>query len=164
MSSANGQQPSPAKGRSRGKGRNGPKAAAARAGIKKTGNGRRGRQKLYGSLIAQAAAERMKELKASFSAVAAAVAPALDDFAQRTLDFMKSDARSHEIVPEHQEVIAFLNTRHKATINRITKKTKADVKVVKANLELNQRVARQSFLVSRRTLSRCCVVIVLTPP
>ncbi|ERT02043.1 uncharacterized protein SPSK_04839 [Sporothrix schenckii 1099-18] len=101
------------RGRGRGRGRSqAVRAHVARlAQARKAANGRRGRQKLYDHPKPQAASERLKELKAAFSAVANAMRPALEDLADRSLDQLKSRPDAYRAFDQFQEVKDFLDRR-----------------------------------------------------
>ncbi|KAL1894695.1 hypothetical protein Sste5346_005668 [Sporothrix stenoceras] len=101
------------RGRGRGRGRSqAVRAHVARlAQARKAANGRRGRQKLYDHPKPQAASERLKELKAAFSAVANAMRPALEDLADRSLDQLKSRPDAYRAFGQFQEIKTFLDNR-----------------------------------------------------
>jgi len=123
-------------------------AKVTKAAPKKPAPGRRGRQKQYSDPRAQAAAERMKEIRAKYTALTNVLKPALEDQADRSLQQLRDDPKSFEESPEFEAIVEKLAARYTATVNRIdyTKKLQDE-----QNLELRTRkdaVVSQSYLVS----------------
>ncbi|EFW99366.1 hypothetical protein CMQ_5787 [Grosmannia clavigera kw1407] len=128
------------RGRGRGRGRSqAVRAHVARlAQQRKAANGRRGRQKLYDHPKPQAASERLKELKAAFSAVASALRPALEDLGDRSLGRLKSSSNAFQEVHEFKDVQQFLDGRHRQELTAYNNR-----------LELSNRLNNYIYLESR---------------
>jgi len=152
MTEANGHSAGPARGRGRGRGRGGARGGLSRAAaIKKpAGNGRRGRQKLYGSVRAQASAERQRELKANYSALMAACLSATEDLAQRTIDKLKSDVHAHEEVkPQYQETLTFLDGRLESAVQKYNTELAFRANDLAQTKQLNEGTSTTHFHVRR---------------
>ena len=146
MTDTNGHTASPAKGRGRGRGRGGGRGGASKAAVKKpTGTGRRGRQKLYGSGLAQAAAERQKEIKSNYTALMTACISAAEDLAQRTIDQLKNEPHAHEEPAAHGEIIAFLNRRLGDTVKEYDSQQSFATQDLVQSKERNGLLAQQHF-------------------
>ncbi len=108
-------QPSPPKPSTRGKGRGGRiargKGKIAKPAAPKPVAGRGRRHKMYDSPKAQAAYERMIELKANYSSIAKAVKPAVQEIADRSINQLLQDPSIIQKVPEYQEIQSFLHQR-----------------------------------------------------
>ncbi|KAK0623149.1 hypothetical protein B0T14DRAFT_564542 [Immersiella caudata] len=112
----------PTRGRGRGRGRvyRGKGKIAKPAPTKPVGTGRGRRHKVYESARAQAAHERIQELKSAFATVAKVVKPAAQEIADRSVNELLQDPDLIKKVPEFDNIQAFLRTRHvdtKKTLN-----------------------------------------------
>ncbi|KAK4232102.1 hypothetical protein QBC38DRAFT_145487 [Podospora fimiseda] len=148
-------QPSPAKasssataargGRGRGRGSRGGrggriiKPAQAKA---QTGRGRR--QKVYDSSKAQAAHERMQELKQAFSTIVKVVKPAVQEIADRSVNELLQDPTAFEKVPEYRETQDFLQERVEDTKAKATKARKFGLEMANRVYENEQKAAREA--------------------
>ena len=140
---------SPFKGRGRGgRGRNLARANNARLAIKKTTNGRRGRQKLYTDVTVQAALERQKELKAAWSTVVNAVAAADQELATRNIDQLLNDPQYHQQAAEHDLVKAQLEQRKQDVIAQHDLRMQADLAIVENNRAVAKEIVESSYHVS----------------
>jgi hypothetical protein len=153
------QSVSPAKGGRGGriKGRGGRPATKSKAKTAKVskaaanpkqGAGRGRRQKVYEFLKAQAAHERMAELKSQFTQLARAMKPALNELADRTLSKLNNDPAAHDKVPESQDVHQFLDQRLKDTMATADIAHKMQVDTATKMYKLNSRLARDECTVS----------------
>ena len=150
MTDVNGHTASPARGRGRGRGRGTGRGAISKATVRKpTGNGRRGRQKLYGSVLAQASAERQKEVKANYTALMTACISAAEDLAQRNIDHLKNDPHAHEEAgAEYRQTLAFLDSRLGATVQEYDWQQTFAVDDLTKSRQLNEIIAKGSFQVA----------------
>ncbi|KAK3357110.1 hypothetical protein B0T25DRAFT_589488 [Lasiosphaeria hispida] len=127
-------QTSPARpstrGRGRGRATRGGKGRIAKPPPPKPVQGRGRRHKMYESSRAQAAHERMQELKSAFATVAKLVKPVVQEIADRSINELIQDPTAYQKVPEHEVAQGFLRDRLAGT---------------KKNLE-NQRKIETAFL------------------
>jgi hypothetical protein len=150
------QNASPAKGGRAGrtKARGGRAPAKGKAKVTKAaanakqGAGRGRRQKVYDFLKAQAAHERMAELKSHFTQLARAMKPALNELADRTLAKLTNDHPFHEKVPEAQDVHQFLDQRLADTLTTADIELKMQVDTATKMYEVNTKLAREECTVS----------------
>lgn len=126
------------------------KVAKAAANTKQ-GTGRGRRQKVYDFLKAQAAHERMTELKSHFTQLARAMKPALSELADRTLAKLNKDPTIHEKVPEAQDVHQFLDQRLADTLKSADIELEMQVDNATKMYEINTRLAREECTVSYAT-------------
>lgn len=103
----------PARGRGRGRGRvyRGKGKITKPAPTKPVGTGRGRRHKVYESARAQAAHERIQELKSAFATVAKVVKPAAQEIADRSVNELLQDPDLIKRVPEFDNIQTFLRTR-----------------------------------------------------
>lgn len=143
------------RGRGRGRGRSqAVRAHVARlAQARKAANGRRGRQKLYDHPKPQAASERLKELKAAFSAVANAMRPALEDLADRSLDQLKSRPDAYRAFGQYQEVKAFLDSRIRDVQAMHSNKLLLDTRLSDYIFAESRTITEDAFIVWHRVLT-----------
>ncbi|KAK0711471.1 hypothetical protein B0H67DRAFT_555443 [Lasiosphaeris hirsuta] len=108
-------QTSPARpsirGRGRGRVARGGKGRIAKPAPPKPVQGRGRRHKMYESSRAQAAHERMQELKSAFASVAKLVKPAVQEIADRSINELTQDSTAYQKVPEYEVAQGFLRTR-----------------------------------------------------
>jgi hypothetical protein len=142
---ASAQQTSPAKGKGKGKGRAKAPAKAKAKITKPAGRGRR--HKAYDSITAQAAHERLIELKAAWNSLTKLVKPALQELADRSLKQLNGDPKAHENVPEAEVCTKFLDQRLADTIEAADRRLEADTNLNTVMLEVNQMVTNGSFVV-----------------
>jgi len=150
------QQASPAKGGRGGKAkaRGGRAAPRGKAKVSKgasnarQANARGRRQKVYEFIKAQAAHERMAELKAQFTQLARAMKPALNELADRTIAKLTSNPKAHEEVPEAREVHQFLDRRLEDTIKTTDNEHHMQVSNAEKLFKLNTQLARDECTVS----------------
>lgn len=121
----------------------------------KQGTGRGRRQKVYDYLKAQAAHERMAELKSHFTQLARAMKPALTELADRTLAKLTKNPTAHEKVPEAQDVHQFLDQRLADTLASADIELKMQVDNATTMYELNTRLAREECTVSHAVQHVC---------
>lgn len=100
-----------ARGRGRGRIARGKGKIAKPAAPAKPAAGRGRRHKMYESSRAQAAHERIQELKSSFAAVAKVVKPAVQEIADRTINELLRDPAAMQKVPEYGAAQGFLRQR-----------------------------------------------------
>jgi hypothetical protein len=140
------------RGRGRGGGRGG---ATASAGVTKTtatrggrGGTRRGRAKTFSDSRVQAAYERQRDLKAVYQAVAAALKPALQELADRSIEDLLQDPESYkraaQYLPILNELQARLDTRNKFNDNRY----ELDLKAAESTFEAEQYMINDAYEVS----------------
>jgi len=153
-------QASPAKGGRGGKakargGRAPAKSKAKTAKVTKAnanakpGAGRGRRQKVYDYIKAQAAHERMSELKSHFTQLTRAMKPALSELADRTLTKLSNNPKAHEEIPEAQEIHSFLDQRVDGTIETASLEHRMQVDNATKLRDVNTEIAREQCTVSR---------------
>lgn len=137
------------RGRGRGRGRSqAVRAHVARlAQARKAANGRRGRQKLYDHPKPQAASERLKELKAAFSAVANAMRPALEDLADRSLDQLKSSPEAYRAFDQYQEIKSFLDGRYREVLEMHNNQRELDTQLNEYIFQESRAITEEGFIV-----------------
>lgn len=145
--------PSPAK-RGRGRGRGG----AARGGASARARGgkpaiRRGRAKVYDNSRAQAAHERQRDLKNSYSTIATAMKPALEELADRNLDRLRSDFDAHKECDEYTQIKEFLDTRLEDRLADLEKEYQLSINASQHELTANTEAYKSG-----------CQVCILTYP
>lgn len=141
------QQPSPTK-RGRGRGRGGATRGAASTRARgKAATGRRGRAKIYEASRAQAAHERQRDLKNSYSALAAAMKPALEELADRNLDLLKSNFDAHKEVDQYNEITDFLDQRFDDTATNYKNTRDMSLAFTRHEWNATQEYTNQSFQV-----------------
>jgi hypothetical protein len=141
------QQISPAKGRGRGKGR-GRAPAKTKVKITKPQTGRGRRLKMFETIKAQAAHERLQELKSAFTSLAKLVKPALQELADRALNKLNDDPRAHDKIVEARVCLKFLDERLIETTRDFDRQLQADIDNQQTMLETRRKVEIQSFIVS----------------
>lgn len=138
----------------RGKARGGRAPAAPKQGKvtkpaavkQQTGRGRR--QKVYDNVKAQAAHERMGELKAAFNNLTRAMKPALNELAERTLKKLTDEPEAAEMAPEAAEIHRFLDGRLGETIRSIDQERGLKVANAEKMFEKNKEVTKNAYQVS----------------
>lgn len=154
MSDAAFEKPSPTK-RGRGRGRGGATRGAASARARgKPATGRRGRAKVYDTSRAQAAHERQRDLKNAYSALAAAMKPALEELADRNLDRLKSDFNADKEVDQYRDIISFLDERRQHRLSVLDTKLALSIACQHHQFNAQQEYTKQSFKVCIPTRPR----------
>lgn len=138
----------------RGRARGGRAAPRGKARVTKasatakavTGRGRR--QKVYDNPKAQAAHERMAELKASFNHLTRVMKPALNELADRNLAKLAANPHIHEEVPEVKEMHKFLDRRLRETIQGENARRRLATAHVEKLYAVNMALIREQSKVS----------------
>ncbi|KAK3990188.1 hypothetical protein QBC44DRAFT_342027 [Cladorrhinum sp. PSN332] len=144
-------QPSPARasaptarGRGRGRGSRGGRGKITKPAQAKAPTGRGRRQKVYDSSKAQAAHERMQELKQAFSSIVKVVKPAVQEIADRSINELLEDPTVFEKVPEYGETQEFLRRRFEDTKAKANKALKFGLEMADRVYENEQKAAREA--------------------
>ena len=152
---ATAHQPSPARaaaatirGRGRGRGSRGGRGKVIQPVQSKALPGRGRRQKVYDSSRAQAAHERMQEVKQAFAAIAKWVKPAVQEIADRSINELLENPAIIEKVPEYGETQNFLKKRHQDAIDKTEKACRFGIEMAQRVYENEQEAARESCAVS----------------
>ncbi|KAK4458411.1 hypothetical protein QBC42DRAFT_308614 [Cladorrhinum samala] len=148
---ATAHQPSPARaaaatirGRGRGRGSRGGRGKVIKPVQSKALPGRGRRQKVYDSSRAQAAHERMQEVKQAFAAIAKWVKPAVQEIADRSINELLENPAIIEKVPEYGETQNFLKKRHQDAIDKTEKACRFGIEMAQRVYENEQEAARES--------------------
>lgn len=149
-------QPSPARaaaattrgGRGRGRGSRGGRGKVVKPAQPKAPPGRGRRQKVYDSSRAQAAHERMQEVKQAFAAIAKWVKPAVQEIADRSINELLENPAIIEKVPEYGETQRFLKKRHQDAIDKTEKACQFGMEMAQRVYENEQEAAIESCAVS----------------
>ncbi|KAK4165389.1 hypothetical protein QBC43DRAFT_33088 [Cladorrhinum sp. PSN259] len=144
-------QPSPARasapttrGRGRGRGSRGGRGKITKPAQSKAPTGRGRRQKVYDSSKAQAAHERMQELKQAFSAIVKVVKPAVQEIADRSINELLEDPAVIEKVPEYGETQHFLRRRLDDTKAKAEKALQFGMEMARRVYENEQKAAKEA--------------------
>jgi len=138
-------------GRGRGRGRvYRGKGKIAKPPPAKPVSGRGRRHKVYESARAQAAHERIQELKSAFVTVAKVVKPVVQEIADRSINDLIQDPALYQRVPEYQDIQSFLKSRLADTKRTLDIQFKTNNAMVKNLYAAQQQVARDEFAVSFR--------------
>ncbi|KAK5652523.1 hypothetical protein OQA88_10429 [Cercophora sp. LCS_1] len=134
------------RGRGRGRGRvyRGKGKIAKPAPVKAT-SGRGRRHKVYESVKAQAAHERIQELKSAFATVAKAVKPAVQEIADRNLNQLMQDPSIYKKVPEYENIQNFLTERLADTKKTMELRFKTGTAMVSHVYEAQQEAIHNEF-------------------
>ncbi|KAK0646271.1 hypothetical protein B0T16DRAFT_329534 [Cercophora newfieldiana] len=143
------------RGRGRGRGRvyRGKGKIAKPAPTKPTGTGRGRRHKVYESARAQAAHERIQELKSAFATVAKVVKPAAQEIADRSVNELLQDPDLMKRVPEFDHIQNFLRTRLADTKKTLNFQLKAGKDMAKHVYEGEKQNVGQAYT---RCLTELC--------
>ncbi|KAK1756036.1 hypothetical protein QBC47DRAFT_359761 [Echria macrotheca] len=141
-------QPGPSRGRGRGRGRvyRGRGGKIAKPAPVKPVSGRGRRHKVYDSVKAQAAHERMQELKSAYSTISKALKPAVQEIADRTLNQLHNDPTIHQAVPEYEEIQSFLKTRLEDTKQLLDLQLRTDSATNEKLYQAQQQVAHEQYI------------------
>ncbi|KAH6671509.1 hypothetical protein F5X68DRAFT_42740 [Plectosphaerella plurivora] len=110
---------------------------------RKAAGGRRGRTKQFDSDRMQAAYERMREIKACYSELAAVVKPALIDLADREVELLKNDPSRHQSQPEYHAVINQLDSIRKGRTEEADARLDLDLEAEERRNDANEYIAGQ---------------------
>lgn len=135
----------------------GRKPVARKTVITKRGGNRgrgRGRNKTYDHPHVQAAYERSKELRDMYSDVSSAMKPALEKLAEHTLTQIIDDPDFHKQVPEYSAIQNELDSRFKATLQRLEAEERLKLQVTSTKYELEDEISHEKFTVSFYLTSR----------
>jgi len=117
-----------------------------------TSNGRRGRFKRYNDARVQAAFERQRDLKDSYSNVASALKPILDMIATRTVDKLKEDALHHRRMSDYSIVQGSLDDRLKSRLEQEDRTLAERHSALEKKRQMAEETTRKAFTV------RCCLL------
>lgn len=136
------------RGRGRGRGRvyRGKGKIAKPAPVKAT-SGRGRRHKVYESVRAQAAHERIQELKSAFATVAKVVKPAVQEIADRNLNQLLQDPTIYKKVPEYENIENFLTDRLADTKKTIEMQYKTETAMLNHLYQAQQEATHNEFMV-----------------
>jgi len=146
------------RGRGRGRGRvYRGKGKIAKPAPAKPVTGRGRRHKVYESARAQAAHERIQELKSAFATVAKVVKPASQEIADRSVNELLQDPELIRKVPEYENIQGFLRTRLADTKKTLNMQFKIDNDMVKHVYEGQMQIVQEAYTVrpSHPRLNRC---------
>lgn len=143
------------RGRGRGRGRvyRGKGKIAKPAPVKPT-SGRGRRHKVYESVRAQAAHERIQELKSAFATVAKAVKPAVQEIADRNLNQLGQDPSIYKKVPEYEDIENFLTDRLAGTKKTIEMQYKTGTTMLNHLYQAQQEATHDEFTVCSPPICR----------
>jgi hypothetical protein len=100
---------------------------------------------------AQAAHERIAELKVNFNTLARAMKPALSELADRTIKKLTDEPELAEMAPEAAEIHIFLDSRLGETIRFIDQERDLKVANAKEMFRKNIEVTKAAAVVSKTT-------------
>lgn len=151
-------------GRGRGRGRwsrTKPKVAkVAKPAQPKAAAGRGRRQKVYDSAKAQAAHERVQELKQAFAAVVKSVKPAVQEIADRSINELLEDPTAYEKVPEYATAQKFLRERRDDAIRQCDTRLRTGLDMAEHVYRAELEFVRRSYTVSQ---TGCAHLMTTTP-
>jgi hypothetical protein len=140
----------PTRGRGRGRGRvyRGKGKIAKPAPTKPVGTGRGRRHKVYESARAQAAHERIQELKSAFATVAKVVKPAAQEIADRSVNELLQDPDLVKKVPEFDNIQTFLRARLADTKKTLNLQLEAGKDMAKHVYDGQNQIVLEAYTVS----------------
>ncbi|KAI1337794.1 hypothetical protein F5Y15DRAFT_389164 [Xylariaceae sp. FL0016] len=110
-----------------------------------TRGGRRGRNKTYEDVRAQAAYERQKDLRDVYSDVAGAMKPFLEQLAEASVKEMLEDPEAHQKVQEYHDTCQKLDDHLAARLKEIEREHKTRTDLATREYHLNTKCSEQKF-------------------